>query len=131
MTKIWITASLSLGLITYVYCKGSCLTKERPTSIRVILSLFCSGATLFVWDLLTIALIDKSVFIYKHVEGFILVFGCFVLFVFFMALDKSLINWRVWFPKPVGFHIKNLEPKKRNFVYADSIAIKGDGWIRR
>jgi hypothetical protein len=136
MPHTLIAAILGCILIAAVYARGVTIFTTTPAFSKLVLALVCDCATLFVWQLGHTSFFDYSIGLNNGVERFILVTGTIILFFFYMVLDVVVFNWRVWFPKPVGFALKNLTPKSnsRNYVYADSIPVikvKGDGWVRR
>lgn len=136
MTSTLIIAATAKILVAFVYARGITLFKVTPTPIKVILSLFCDVGVVFIWELCTVQFMGRSIATPFGMDRFILFVGVLTIFVFFMILDHLVFNWRIWFPKPIGFDLKNLDPRRgssKSFVYADSIPIKvkGDGWVRK
>lgn len=132
MTTLLITTTISKLLIAFVYARGVTMFKPTPSILKIILSLLCDAGTIFVWQLLSIKFIGRSLITQYSIDTVIFVSGAFFIFVVYMFLDWIVFNWRVWFPKPIGFRV-NLQSNSKNYVYADSIAIKvkGDGWVRK
>lgn len=137
MSDTLIAAILGCILIAAVYSRGVTIYLYTPAIAKLVLAIVCDLATLFVWNLGHVSFFDYSIALNNGVERFILVTGAILLLFFYLTLDEIVFRWRVWFPKPVGFALKNFTPKRnngRNYVYADSIPVikvKGDGWVRR
>lgn len=132
-----LTGSLAILLVTFVYTRGVKLNYNQAIPIKVVLSAICSGASVFIWDLLNLDLFNRPIFSSYVIDQVICFGGVTLLFFFFLTFDLILANWRKWFPAPVGFDLKNLDPRRgtsKSFVYASQepkIKIKGDGWIRQ
>lgn len=137
MSDTLIAAILGCILIAAVYSRGVTLYTYTPALAKLVLALVCDMGTMFVWNLAHISFFDYTIALNNGVERFILVTSAILLLFFYLVLDVIIFRWRGWFPKPIGFDLKNFTSKKRNgrnYVYADSIPIvkvKGDGWVRR